>query len=137
MFNRDGFRCRYCGCGVEDGTELTVDHVIPVSKDGPTDLGNLVTACWPCNIGKSDREVERAPAQVGPPVTDTRRVEWLVVGILFKRGWVPLSDLCRMAALGEGKLEVVLYRLMKRRLVEREYRQAGESWFEPHYRLVL
>jgi hypothetical protein len=34
---------------------LEVDHVIPESRGGATELGNLKTACWACNSGKSDR----------------------------------------------------------------------------------
>jgi hypothetical protein len=33
----------------------TVDHVIPHAHDGShDDLGNLATACWPCNTRKGD-----------------------------------------------------------------------------------
>lgn len=52
VFSRDGFSCRYCGARRDDGAELHVDHVKPVSLGGSNDLGNLVTACQPCNIGK-------------------------------------------------------------------------------------
>lgn len=55
VFQRDNFRCRYCGVSVEDGAILHADHVIPQSKGGPTTLENLVTACFNCNVGKSDR----------------------------------------------------------------------------------
>lgn len=53
IFQRDGFRCRYCGRGVED-TTLQIDHVIPRSKGGTNSAENLVTSCKECNIGKSD-----------------------------------------------------------------------------------
>lgn len=56
VFKRDGFRCRYCGAAAEDGAVLHADHVIPQSKGGPTTLENLVTACFACNIGKSDKD---------------------------------------------------------------------------------
>lgn len=55
VFNRDGFRCRYCGVGVDKGAILEADHVIPRSIGGPDTLANLVTACWDCNRGKSDK----------------------------------------------------------------------------------
>ena len=32
----------------------TADHVEPRKGGGPTTIDNLVTACWNCNIGKSD-----------------------------------------------------------------------------------
>jgi 5-methylcytosine-specific restriction endonuclease McrA len=30
------------------------DHVIPVSKGGTNDIRNIVLACAPCNVRKSD-----------------------------------------------------------------------------------
>lgn len=60
VFRRDGFCCRYCGRSVNDGAILEADHVIPESKGGPTTLDNLVTACWACNSGKSDKDIDAA-----------------------------------------------------------------------------
>lgn len=60
VFKRDGFRCRYCGVTTAS-EELTVDHIIPVSKGGSDDLANLVTSCIPCNRGKSDRTLDEQP----------------------------------------------------------------------------
>jgi len=54
VFKRDGFRCRYCGRGVEEGTKLVVDHITPSSRGGANDVGNYITACVECNQGKSD-----------------------------------------------------------------------------------
>jgi len=53
VFNRDGFRCRYCGACAADGAILHADHVVPRKDGGPTTLANLVTACFDCNSGKS------------------------------------------------------------------------------------
>jgi hypothetical protein len=52
ILRRDGFKCRYCGT-VAAATELRVDHVIPDSLGGLSEPSNLVTACDPCNSGKS------------------------------------------------------------------------------------
>lgn len=46
---RDDNACRYCGN--MDGP-FHMDHVVPVSKGGPTTQGNLVTACETCNLRK-------------------------------------------------------------------------------------
>lgn len=51
VMERDGFRCRYCGAAADEA-RLEVDHVVPVSKGGGDDMGNLVTACRECNSGK-------------------------------------------------------------------------------------
>ena len=52
VFARDQWTCQYCG---EERGSLTVDHVIPRSKGGPTDWHNIVTCCAPCNRRKGDR----------------------------------------------------------------------------------
>lgn len=54
VLERDGFKCCYCGA-TPDRAELRVDHIYPVAKGGTDHLDNLITACDPCNAGKSDR----------------------------------------------------------------------------------
>lgn len=64
VFHRDNFRCRYCGRSVDEGAILEADHVMPRSRGGPDTMANLVTACWDCNRGKSDRPLDIVPAVV-------------------------------------------------------------------------
>ena len=54
VFKRDGFKCQYCGATSPEAV-LEVDHIDPVSKDGADEMMNYITACKPCNAGKSDR----------------------------------------------------------------------------------
>lgn len=54
ILHRDGFKCRYCGRGAGD-VEIEIDHVHPVAKGGTNEPDNLVSACFDCNSGKSDR----------------------------------------------------------------------------------
>lgn len=49
VYARDGYACVYCG---EGGKRLECDHVVPLSRGGPTTLANLVTACRDCNRSK-------------------------------------------------------------------------------------
>ena len=51
VLKRDNFTCQYCGAHGE-GVVLEVDHIIPISKGGTSDMGNLITACFDCNRGK-------------------------------------------------------------------------------------
>lgn len=52
ILRRDNHACRYCGATAPTAT-LTVDHVIPEVLGGTNEPSNLVTACEPCNSGKS------------------------------------------------------------------------------------
>ena len=49
---RDSWTCQYCGC-TKPG--LTVDHVIPRSRGGDSDWGNIVASCAPCNRKKGNK----------------------------------------------------------------------------------
>lgn len=51
VLTRDNYTCRYCGAKAPD-VKLHVDHVVPKSAGGRDELGNLVTACQACNLGK-------------------------------------------------------------------------------------
>lgn len=55
--NRDNFTCCTCGNSthVEPNLLLEIDHIIPVSKGGCTEEGNLQTLCWKCNRAKSNK----------------------------------------------------------------------------------
>lgn len=59
VFARDAFTCRYCGVQPGD-VRLVVDHLIPVAQGGTNDESNLITACEPCNQGKSARRLDQA-----------------------------------------------------------------------------
>ncbi len=54
VFKRDKFTCQYCGRSAPDVT-LQADHIDPVSKGGEDDILNLITSCFDCNSGKSNR----------------------------------------------------------------------------------
>ena len=45
--------CGYCG-GKFNHKVLTIDHIVPVSKGGLTELHNLVLCCARCNGTKRD-----------------------------------------------------------------------------------
>ena len=62
VFERDGYTCQYCGCS-GDEVNLEIDHVIPVSRGGVSDIRNLVTACEACNRSKSDKLISHEALQ--------------------------------------------------------------------------
>ena len=55
---RDGFRCAYCE---DDNRRLTIDHIIPKSRNGKTSFENCVASCKPCN----NRKGGRTPSEAG------------------------------------------------------------------------
>lgn len=52
VFRRDDHTCQYCGARSND---LTLDHVLPRSRGGPTNWLNVVACCKRCNARKRDR----------------------------------------------------------------------------------
>jgi 5-methylcytosine-specific restriction endonuclease McrA len=43
--------CYYCG-EIFDASELTMDHIVPVSRGGFSKKGNIVACCKECNNEK-------------------------------------------------------------------------------------
>src|ERR1700694_4793697 len=55
---RDDQTCQYCGF-VGPAAELTVDHIVPMSRGGAGDRwDNLVVACKKCNWRKANHRPE-------------------------------------------------------------------------------
>ena len=64
IYVRDGMACAYCGASVEDGAQLSLDHVTPHSKGGTNATSNLVCCCTRCNSARGNRSVARFAADV-------------------------------------------------------------------------
>lgn len=43
--------CHYCG-GEFQPTQLTMDHIVPLSRGGKSSKGNVVACCKTCNSNK-------------------------------------------------------------------------------------
>ncbi len=56
---RDRYICQYCKDKHAPGS-LTLDHVIPRSRGGASDWGNLVACCYSCNNRKGNKTPEEA-----------------------------------------------------------------------------
>jgi len=63
LFSRDGMVCLYCGYS-HSRSELSRDHVRPISQDGEDVWNNVVTACKRCNNFKAGRTPEQAGMQL-------------------------------------------------------------------------
>ena len=53
IFKRDNYRCKICGD--TNIFNLAIDHKIPFSKGGTTELDNLQTLCKKCNRDKGNK----------------------------------------------------------------------------------
>jgi 5-methylcytosine-specific restriction endonuclease McrA len=54
VFSRDDCTCYLCGKKFKE-KDLTVDHVIPISRGGPNAWENLASCCKKCNGKKEDK----------------------------------------------------------------------------------
>ncbi|MCK6463073.1 MAG: HNH endonuclease [Candidatus Pacebacteria bacterium] len=58
IIRRDGFRCYYCDeyySANKEWLNMTLDHIIPKSKNGKDTASNLVACCFSCNASKRDK----------------------------------------------------------------------------------
>lgn len=63
VLRRDDYTCGYCGVQIGDKRhgkviskhDFTVDHILPVSRNGKSTWGNTICACAPCNQRKAAR----------------------------------------------------------------------------------
>lgn len=72
IYLRDRYTCQYCGKAMKL-SEITIDHVIPLSRGGHNSFLNCVSCCQKCNVKKADR----LPHEAGM--------------FLIKKPWVPTN----------------------------------------------
>jgi 5-methylcytosine-specific restriction endonuclease McrA len=76
VLERDNFECAFCG-----KRGLTIDHILPKSRNGRDEWMNTICACGRCNNIKRDRTPEEAgmPLRFQPRIVTSR--ETLVLAI--------------------------------------------------------
>lgn len=106
-------QCHYCGEPAE-----TIDHVIPKSRGGTDEPGNLVPACRRCNASKGTKLLSewRGPNPAGkswrmdriltiPEVADYLKISRSKVYALVARNQIPYIRIGRNVRIKESDLE--------------------------------
>lgn len=94
VFKRDSFACQYCGRKAPD-VVLQADHITPVASGGTNEILNLITSCFECNSGKSDKKlsdnstIERQRNQLGELQARREQIDML---LQWKRGMADLDS---------------------------------------------
>ena len=74
---RDDYTCQYCS--VRGERMMTVDHVVPRSKGGPSTWENLVCACMRCNNRKNNRSPSDANMSLKRKPKTPKYIPWIQV----------------------------------------------------------
>ena len=77
VYIRDNYTCQYCGDRFAT-KQLTLDHVMPVSRAGKKDWYNVVSACRRCN----QRKANKTPTEARMPLLKEPKIPV----------WLPLID---------------------------------------------
>lgn len=105
MFKRDSFTCQYCGSQAPD-VVLNVDHIVPVSKGGDNKATNLITSCFSCNSGKSDKELSD-DSIVKKQMAQAKQIEERAAQIKMIAEWVKAqSSSAEIDAINEVLSEI-------------------------------
>lgn len=61
IFQRDRWRCYRCGCrllktaSIPNPRTATLDHLVPLTRDGTHEPANVRACCYACNLSKGNR----------------------------------------------------------------------------------
>lgn len=55
VIERDGLQCGLCGGGIDSVQGVDIDHIVPLSRGGGSDPGNLQVTHSSCNRSKGNR----------------------------------------------------------------------------------
>jgi 5-methylcytosine-specific restriction endonuclease McrA len=81
VFVRDGHVCQYCG---RQGSDMTLDHVVPRHRGGSHTWENLVTACGSCNHRKGGHLLDEARLRLLRPPVEPRSDVYSLFGTYLR-----------------------------------------------------
>jgi len=94
LYDRDNGMCQYCGKHLSRGTrdengskEVTIDHVVPVSRGGQTTWENCVLSCLKCNHQKGDRSLEESGLILLKDPKQPTRTQSILKGVALHPEW--------------------------------------------------
>jgi HNH endonuclease len=78
VFERANRYCEYCKCPADYSTEpFSVEHIVPLAKNGLNDFTNLALSCLGCNYNKSTKTEFFEPiSQSLSPLFNPRTMDW-------------------------------------------------------------
>lgn len=65
VFMSTDFRCWFCGCIIFPSINASIDHNVPLSRGGSSNLYNLLPCCVKCNSRKRDFTLEEYRERCG------------------------------------------------------------------------
>ncbi len=78
IYEHYGYRCCYCGKKFTSD-KLNIDHILPRSRGGKTEWGNVVTSCISCNLKKGNKIPQEAGMKFAIPPSKPNRMTKLAL----------------------------------------------------------
>jgi len=89
LAKRDAHTCQYCGVSLAMD-DLTIEHILPSSRGGPTSWENCVAACETCNARKADRTPQEAGMKLrSTPMRPNWRSRLRLPSGVVRASWEP------------------------------------------------
>jgi 5-methylcytosine-specific restriction endonuclease McrA len=88
VYARDGFTCQYCARKFAR-PKLTLDHVIPKSRGGPSSWINCVACCTDCNVKKADKTPKEAGLKLLHEPRQPNQIEAFALAMRLKAVTIP------------------------------------------------
>lgn len=96
LLMRDQLTCQYCGTTAHPG-DLTIDHVVPLSKGGTSTWENLVIACRRCNGRKGNQLAEQAGMKLLRKPRSPRSDQGSIIFLRYPELRVAFDAFCQIA----------------------------------------